>query len=568
MPGQPQYPGQPQPTTAPTPGGGTLTPALRQVIANSNGRNRSGSLTLPSQGLSNAFGNGIFGLSNAWANSGKSPLRYEELSSPISDMMGGADHSAAVLDHLGLAEPATAHSFIPATLSELRAQARAQISISRSRASTVSNPYRGTRGALAGAFLPGASSYTEDLLDDQQHDLGGGYQAGGAGYDPAVEENTYLVPSSLSHLPNTFKNSTHLLATPSNRPRATSVGNLLDSPTQRRTSPATQYAEQTDPYQTNQSLNNLGILKRPLDRPHSEVDLVHLHQGDGGPQQQQQRYPNGANHSTSNTPRAHTPEVGLGIQAAPIPPYQQQQQHLQHHHPPPPPGAQIPTRSLWLGNLDAEMTTSELMRIFHIYGAIESLRLLPDKECGFVNFVIKEDAIRAMEDVRNRLGGRISTTGAGGPVRVGFGKIDSVPLGPGEAPSVPGATPGAFGGPGGPGSESQTSPTRALWVGSIPSTTTPAKLLTIFSVYGPVESVRVLTHKNCGFVSARTIRATGGQRGRQRLTYHAFRLPCPGQLRAARLGCRRSQDVERSRHSRTRGRRDQDRLVSVSLCLP
>ena len=116
-----------------------------------------------------------------------------------------------------------------------------------------------------------------------------------------------------------------------------------------------------------------------------------------------------------------------------------------------------------------------------------------------VNFVVKEDAIRAMEDVRNRLGGRISSTGSGAPVRVGFGKIDSVPLGPGEAPLVPGAVPGAFGGPGGPGSESQTSPTRALWVGAIPSATTPAKMLTIFSVYGPIESVRVLTHKNCAF---------------------------------------------------------------------
>ncbi|KAL7416118.1 hypothetical protein BDY24DRAFT_413024 [Mrakia frigida] len=494
---------------------GNLTPALRQVLASSNGRNRSGSLTLPAQGLSNAaFGNGVFGMSNAWLSSNKSPLRYEEMSpSPSNDSMAGEDHSTRVLDYLGLAEPATAHSFIPATLSELRAQAQAQISISRSRASTVSNPYRGTRSALSGAFLPGSSSYAEDLVDEEQ------LQHQTNGYDPSMDyssaaaANTYLVPSSLSHLPNSFKNSTHLHPNNLNRPRATSVGNLLDSPTNRRTSPVTRHEQQhqyesTDPY-ANQPNPNVGlapVLKRPtgtfLERPHSELDLAHLHHENNG---QQQRFNNnGNNHSTSNTPRAHTPEVGLGLQAPPqAPPYQQQQQQQQQQQSLP--GAQIPTRSLWLGNLDPEITTSELMHIFHTYGAIESLRLLPDKECGFVNFVVKEDAIRAMEDVRNRLGGRISATGGGGPVRVGFGKIDSVPLGPGEAPQIvggpAGGVGGAFAGPGGPGSESQTSPTRALWVGSIPSSTTPARLLTIFSVYGPVESVRVLTHKNCGFVN-------------------------------------------------------------------
>ncbi|KAG2748631.1 hypothetical protein P692DRAFT_201714773 [Suillus brevipes Sb2] len=41
--------------------------------------------------------------------------------------------------------------------------------------------------------------------------------------------------------------------------------------------------------------------------------------------------------------------------------------------------------------------------------------------------------------------------------------------------------------------------TRALWIGSIPSTTMPATILSVFSPYGPIESARVLTHKNCGF---------------------------------------------------------------------
>ncbi|PGH26840.1 hypothetical protein AJ80_01420 [Polytolypa hystricis UAMH7299] len=44
-------------------------------------------------------------------------------------------------------------------------------------------------------------------------------------------------------------------------------------------------------------------------------------------------------------------------------------------------------------------------------------------------------------------------------------------------------------------------PTRALWIGSIPVSTTVSSLDAIFISYGKIESTRVLTHKNCGFVN-------------------------------------------------------------------
>ncbi|KAK2746063.1 hypothetical protein FQN57_003403 [Myotisia sp. PD_48] len=44
-------------------------------------------------------------------------------------------------------------------------------------------------------------------------------------------------------------------------------------------------------------------------------------------------------------------------------------------------------------------------------------------------------------------------------------------------------------------------PTRALWIGGIPVSTTVTSLDAIFSVYGKIESTRVLTHKSCGFVN-------------------------------------------------------------------
>jgi hypothetical protein len=45
----------------------------------------------------------------------------------------------------------------------------------------------------------------------------------------------------------------------------------------------------------------------------------------------------------------------------------------------------------------------------------------------------------------------------------------------------------------------QTSPTRALWIGAIPPTTSHTDLLKVFAPYGAIESARVLVHKQCGF---------------------------------------------------------------------
>lgn len=42
---------------------------------------------------------------------------------------------------------------------------------------------------------------------------------------------------------------------------------------------------------------------------------------------------------------------------------------------------------------------------------------------------------------------------------------------------------------------------RALWLGNIPPSTTTSSLKVIFEPYGKIESVRVLTHKSCGFVN-------------------------------------------------------------------
>ena len=60
-------------------------------------------------------------------------------------------------------------------------------------------------------------------------------------------------------------------------------------------------------------------------------------------------------------------------------------------------------------------------------------------------------------------------------------------------------------GGGGGGGGGQETPTRALWLGNIPASSTVTSLNAIFGVYGTIESARVLTHKSCGFVNFETL---------------------------------------------------------------
>jgi hypothetical protein len=140
---------------------------------------------------------------------------------------------------------------------------------------------------------------------------------------------------------------------------------------------------------------------------------------------------------------------------------------------------------------------------------------LVDKECAFINFSNVEDAVRAKDEVLGRLNGRVGQC----VVRVGFGKIEA-----------------------GIADPSVLQPTRALCksyghatymniaesestlstdstprhspflplspftgIGSLPPNTTSAKLHSLFSPFGNIESARVLTHKNCGFINFDTV---------------------------------------------------------------
>lgn len=167
-----------------------------------------------------------------------------------------------------------------------------------------------------------------------------------------------------------------------------------------------------------------------------------------------------------------------------------------------------PTRTLWVGHLRPTVTSSDLLQILARYGSIETIRLVPEKSCAFVNFVEIADAVRAKEDVLGRLGGRLGlgTMGPEGQVRVGFGKPESVPQAGGLGGFAPNTD--AFGGlVDSVGNEAfgaepvNQEASRALWIGSIPSTTSTETLVSIFAPFGPIESIRVLASKSCAFIN-------------------------------------------------------------------
>ncbi|OWZ61140.1 hypothetical protein AYX15_06642 [Cryptococcus neoformans] len=492
----------------------TSRPALRHTAssaanletpaASAPNRLRSGSLTLPGAGLGDAFGHGPF--SNAWlSNPGlttaattpaRSPLGQriqpaeEDFSSYTSASesaasLGTDDLNFSTLDYLGLAD--VSDHLPPASMSELRSQTQRAIAssgpASRLRASTVSN--------FARPFRPSVTSMHSFTQETNPYDNG---QSEEEALARAIEnlgvyETSYMSNPQLANLyaPTNLFKDTH-------RQRASTIG-ALENPQRRGLNRSASYLASIPQSPIQAELAALGAYGYAArSRDSSRAGRLSI---------------------SSHTSRTGTPED----KGSSTP--------------------QVPTRSLWIGNLDVNATSNALLQVFAPYGAIESVRMLPEKTCAFVNFMDKVDAIRARDDVLNRLGGHVSALSETAPVRIGFGKIDSAPNGPtvsAVAPAPPGlvftsgpplsitpivSMPSALPSMPGPGASvtvppqtatnmisspdqnDQTSalPTRALWIGSIPSTTSASTLLQIFTPFGPVESSRVLQNKCCGFVN-------------------------------------------------------------------
>ncbi|XP_051504733.1 tetratricopeptide repeat protein 31 isoform X2 [Myxocyprinus asiaticus] len=62
-----------------------------------------------------------------------------------------------------------------------------------------------------------------------------------------------------------------------------------------------------------------------------------------------------------------------------------------------------PCSSLWVGNVSTELTEKHLRDLFKIYGEIDSIRVLHERFCAFVNFKNANMASRAMEKLNGHL---------------------------------------------------------------------------------------------------------------------------------------------------------------------
>lgn len=326
--------------------------AASSILPGRGSRARSESLTLPAGGLSNAFGNSLF--SSSWLSSrNNNGLQIlDDLHSVASMESGNDDFDVHTLDYLGLDD--TLRPPPAATVSELRAQAQAAIAgnlanPARLRATTVSHPYR--LGSSAGqSLLSTPSAESEEELYNAELYHGQGLDV----YDDG--SSSYLSPG---YVAKGFKTSDHLSAGLGSRPRAISVGNL-DDPSRalhRRVAGAelqqSVYATDISVGLGSGSLTPAGILRSDKLPGRSGVGAsVH--------------FPTSDLSSSRASPYLAAP-AGQGRSVSPK---SSENSNTQ---------IQTPTRSLWIGNLDSSVTSEQLIHVFAPYGAIESLRLLPEK---------------------------------------------------------------------------------------------------------------------------------------------------------------------------------------------
>ena len=328
------------------------------ALTERNSRLRSGSLTLPSGGLSNAFGPSIF--SSSWLSSRNGGNGLPVLDDLRSVASMDDEFDVHTLDYLGL-DDGVRHP-PAATISELRNQAQAAITVNlnnpaRMRASTVSNPYHLRPSAASLLATPNA----EEEEEIYENDL---YHRGGQARDSYGEADpgNYL---SANYVAQGFKQSDHLGVGLATRPRAISVGTLDDSASRlhRRAGVGDLQSSFGADISLHAGLGGSGLNLAGILRSEKAVTprngltaSVHFPNADP-PASQASAYlaAPSTNQNRAISPKSENPSTQM----------------------------QTPTRSLWIGNLDSSFTSEQLIHVFAPYGAIESLRLLPEKVCSF-----------------------------------------------------------------------------------------------------------------------------------------------------------------------------------------
>ncbi|KAH8589335.1 hypothetical protein B0O99DRAFT_655492 [Bisporella sp. PMI_857] len=133
------------------------------------------------------------------------------------------------------------------------------------------------------------------------------------------------------------------------------------------------------------------------------------------------------------------------------------------------------SRTVYLGNIPPETSAEEILG--HVRsGQIESVRLLPDKNCAFISFLDGSSATHFHSDAILK---KLSIRGQ--DIKVGWGKPSQVPTSVALAVQQSGAS-------------------RNVYLGNLGEEVTEDELRDELSKFGPIDTVKIVREKAIGFV--------------------------------------------------------------------
>ncbi|KAJ9639483.1 hypothetical protein H2199_006517 [Coniosporium tulheliwenetii] len=133
------------------------------------------------------------------------------------------------------------------------------------------------------------------------------------------------------------------------------------------------------------------------------------------------------------------------------------------------------SRTVYLGNIPPETSAEEILG--HVRsGQIESVRLLPDKNCAFISFLDSSSATHFHSDaILKKLAIR------GQDIKIGWGKPSQVPTSVALAVQQSGAS-------------------RNVYLGNLSEEVTEEELREDLGKFGPIDTVKIVREKAIGFV--------------------------------------------------------------------
>ncbi|KXT17504.1 hypothetical protein AC579_3188 [Pseudocercospora musae] len=133
------------------------------------------------------------------------------------------------------------------------------------------------------------------------------------------------------------------------------------------------------------------------------------------------------------------------------------------------------SRTVYLGNIPPDTSAEEILG--HVRsGQIESVRLLPDKNCAFISFLDASSATHFHSDAILK---KLSIKGQ--DIKIGWGKPSSVPTSVALAVQQSGAS-------------------RNVYLGNLQEDITEEELREDLSKFGPIDTVKIVKEKAIGFV--------------------------------------------------------------------